>query len=122
VLTLILRHRSAIVPVRGMSTTADVGRLRDMPRVVVRDLTLTDADVARLTLESAADSHPAESPSAPESEYLVALNAGDPEYHVLIDWVAHRSVLGIVLPPGSRLLRLRNVDDLQPITLRRVDD
>ena len=30
--------------------------------------------------------------------------------------------LAIVMPPDSRIVRLRSIDDLQPLTLRRVDE
>jgi hypothetical protein len=29
--------------------------------------------------------------------------------------------VAIVMPEGSRIVRLRSVDDLQPLTLRRID-
>ena len=118
----ILRHRSQVVSVRGMSTTADVGRLHDMPRVQAHDLTMMGADSAYLTVVSLENPEGANPDAAgTESEFLIAINQGDPGWGILQDWIAHGTVLGIVVPPESRLLRLRSVDDLQPLTLRRLD-
>jgi len=42
-------------------------------------------------------------------------------FDVLQEWKQSQAVLAIVMPPDSRILRLRAIDDLQPLTLRRVD-
>ena len=41
------RRRSQLVPQRGMGVRADIGRLRDAPRVRVRDLVMTAPDATR---------------------------------------------------------------------------
>jgi hypothetical protein len=115
----ILRRRSQIVSVRGMGTTADIGRLHDMPRVQVRDLTVTGPDSARLVVAATGDDDGAG--AGAESEFLIAINEGDPGFGLLHEWIDQASVLGIVVPPDSRLLRLRCLADLQPLTLRRLD-
>ena len=118
-ISAILRHRSEIVSVRGMSTTADIGRLHDMPRVQVRDLIVTGPDSARLVVAATGDADG--TGAGAESEFLIAINEGDPGFGLLHEWIDQASVLGIVVPPDSRLLRLRCVADLQPLTLRRLD-
>jgi hypothetical protein len=51
----------------------------------------------------------------------VAIDADEPAFAILRDWQAEQQVLGVVAPNGSRILRLRALDDLQPLTLRRLD-
>ena len=48
------------------------------------------------------------------------MNENEPGYPLLREWIGRRAVLGVVLPPDSRLIRLRNLEDLQPLTLRRL--
>ncbi len=120
IVSAILRHRSQIVSVRGMSTGADIGRLHDLPRVQVRDLTMTGPESARLTVASTGGLDDVVS-GGTESSYLVSLSETDPGFGLLHEWIDHQSVLGIVLPPDTRLLRLRSLEDLQPLTLRRLD-
>jgi hypothetical protein len=118
----VLRHRAQVISVRGMSTTADVGRLHDMPRVQARDLTMMGPDSAYLTVMTTANPEGANpDPVGTEAEFLIAINEGDPGFAQLHEWIERQSILGIVVPPASRLLRLRCVDDLQPLTLRRLD-
>lgn len=118
----ILRHREQVISVRGMSTTADVGRLHDMPRVQARDLTMMGPDSAYLTVMTTANPEGANpDPVGTEAEFLIAINESDPGFAIIQDWIERQSILGMVVPPASRLLRLRSVDDLQPLTLRRLD-
>jgi hypothetical protein len=122
VFSAILRRRTQLISVRGMSTTADIGRLNDMPRVQARDLTMTGSDSARLTVVTPSDAEGARSGAGgTETEFLIAINDGDPGFAILNQWIEDQSVLGMVVPPESRLLRLRCLDDLQPLTLRRLD-
>jgi hypothetical protein len=114
-------RRASMVSVRGFGPRADVERLRDLPRVRVDGIAPSGNDRVRLQLTSA-DEVEASEPAQRDLEFWVALNADDREYAILEDWLARREVLGIVAPADNRILRLRSIDDLQPITLRRVDD
>lgn len=108
-----------MVGVRGWGTSADIGRLHDAPRVRVSELSVTGPDRARLVLVPATDAgvHAADA----AAEYLVAIDPDEPAFGTLQDWQATQQVLGAVAPDESRILRLRSLDDLQPVTLRRVD-
>jgi hypothetical protein len=127
----IWRRRAQLIPQRGMGVRADIGRLRDAPRVRVSELTMTAPDAARLALETvqgpdATDSDPAEEQRADDGpgvtfEFSIAINESEPGYPLLQDWIERQCILGVVLPPDSPLIRLRCLDDLQPLTLRRLD-
>ena len=122
VLERVWKHRRSLVGRRGWGPRADVGRLHDLPRVRVERLTLEGPDQARLVLTPVDGGEAAGSGSATaEVEATVALDERDPEYRILEEWLGARSVLGVVMPAESRLIRLRSLDDLQPITLRRLD-
>jgi len=113
-----------------MGVRADLERLRDVPRVRVSELTMTGPDVARLGLIAAPGGNrdgtdaPTEIDSDPgqrvELEYSIAMNESDPGFPLLNDWIDRQCVLGVVIPPDSKLIRLRCLEDLQPLTLRRV--
>jgi hypothetical protein len=127
----IWRRRAQLVPQRGMGVRADIGRLRDAPRVRVREFTKTAPDAARLALETvqgpdASDSAEPQEKSADEGtavtfEFSIAINESEPGFPLLQEWMERQCVLGVVLPPDSPLIRLRCLDDLQPLTLRRLD-
>jgi hypothetical protein len=130
--TTVWRRRGQWISKRGMGPRADLERLREVPRVRVGELTMTGPDAARLVLvsvdsdaEGAAegtDGPVGESggdPSAVGLEFEIEMNEDEPGYPLLREWIGRRAVLGFVLPPDSRLIRLRNLDDLQPLTLRR---
>ena len=51
----------------------------------------------------------------------MSLGADDSGFDLLHEWRRSASPLAIVIPPGSRLVRLRSIDSLQPLTLRRLD-
>ncbi len=55
-------------------------------------------------------------PATISGEFLVALDAGDPEFAILREWEAKQSVLDAVVPNGSRIIRPRSLVDLQPLT------
>jgi len=124
------RRRAQLVSQRGMGVRADLERLRDVPRVRVSELTMTGPDVARLGLIAAPGGNrdgtdaPTEIDSDPgqrvELEYSIAMNESDPGFPLLNDWIDRQCVLGVVIPPDSKLIRLRCLEDLQPLTLRRV--
>ncbi len=117
------RRRDRLVPKRGLSVRADVERLHDMPRVIVAEFSAIGADSARLTLVSAGAGRLEAAREAPVmGEFLIAISDREAGYAILRDWRDHKSVLGVVMPPDTRIMRLRSLDDLQPLTLRLLDD
>jgi hypothetical protein len=81
-------------------------------------VSITGPDIARLGLVPAR--------AEDQTDFItgnisVALNASDPEYALLCEWLEKGSDLGVVIPDGGQLIRLRNLEDLQPLTLRRID-
>jgi hypothetical protein len=114
----IWRRRATLVSKRGTGVRADVERLREVPRARLSDVSIVGRDVTRLVLVATRSEDRAE---GVDGDFSVALNASDPEYETLREWLDRGSDLGVVLPPGGRLIRLRNLEDLQPLTLRRVD-
>ena len=110
------RRRHGLVGVRGFGPGADLGRLHDAPRVRVGGLAVDGPDRARLLLIPG-DSDSATAPT----EAIVAIAEGDPEFAILQRWLEDQSVLGVVMRPDNRIIRLRSLDDLQPITLRRLE-
>jgi len=111
--SIVRRRRHGLVAERGISIGADLGRLGDAPRVRVAAVTTDGPTRVRLVLtpEGGGD----------DLDFLVSLSDADFGFGLLRDWQRSQAPLGIVLPPGSRLVRLRSVDDLQPLTLRRVE-
>ena len=114
-----------------MGVRADLARLHDVPRVRVSELTITGPDVARLALvaaqggdaditEDSADAAGADQGTSVGLEFSIAMNESDPGFPLLHDWIDRQCVLGVVMPPDSRLIRLRCLEDLQPLTLRRL--
>ncbi len=70
------------------------------------------------------DTGPGEDPElavSPTLEFLVRLDENDFGFRQLYQWEKSHTALAIVLPPDSRIMRLRSIDDLQPLTLRRLD-
>ena len=121
VLVRLWRQRRSIVGQRGFGPGADIGRLHDVPRVRVESLTVEGEDRTRVLLLPAGDEDQ-ELASEPRigTNALLALDERDPEFRILQGWQQHGSVLGMV-EPSARLIRLRSLDDLQPVTLRRLD-
>ncbi|HTD50923.1 MAG TPA: hypothetical protein VK771_10005 [Acidimicrobiia bacterium] len=116
------RRRARLFNRHGMGMHADVERLYQLARVCVSGLTMTGRDVARLGLSrNHANNHIDRTLDMVEGDYLVALKESDSEFELLHRWLEHQNVLGVVLPPQSRIIRLRCLDDLQPLTLRRLD-
>jgi hypothetical protein len=115
----ILRRRASLVSKRGFGVAADVQRLNEVPRVRIREVSIAGPDIARLRLVPARTEDAAR---VVTGDIAVALNASDAEYALLREWLDRGSDLGIVMPEGTELIRLRNVEDLQPLTLRRVED
>ncbi len=119
VVSYIRRHRRGIVAERGMSIGADLGALSDQARVRVDSVTSIGPDRIRVVLVPAPRPDDG-APRAPEDLDLVVLMAPDDfGLQLLRDWMHSQVTLAIVVPPGSRLVRLRSIEDLQPLTLRR---
>jgi hypothetical protein len=124
----IWRRRAQLVSVRGMGVRADLIRLHEVPRVRVRELTMTGPDAAHLALIAAPDEGDGngEEPAPPTEEgaigldFSIEMNESEPGWGLLQEWMERQCVLGCVLPPDSRIIRLRCLEDLQPLTLRQV--
>lgn len=105
-----------------MSIGADLRAMADQPRVRVRAVTKEGPDHVHLVL---APERPDDDRSglvpATDLDLIVALREGDFGFELLHEWHRSGSSLAIVVPPGSRIVRLRSIDDLQPLTLRRAD-
>ena len=112
--TFVLRRRHGLVAERGLSIGADLGMLGDAPRVRVAAVTQAGPDRVRLAL--------ARESGDEDLELVVSLSEDDFGFGLLHDWQRSQAALAIVMPPDSRIVRLRSVDDLQPLTLRRVDE
>jgi hypothetical protein len=116
--SFVQRRRHSFVPRRGTSIGADLGALSDQPRVRVQEVTLIGPDRVRLVLTP--DPHDEADPTA-RSALDVIVSVRDDQLELLRQWQQSASGLAIVIPPESRLIRLRSIEDLQPLTLRRVD-
>ena len=121
-MSFVLRRRHSFVPRRGTSVGADLGALSDQPRVQVQAVTVTGPGRVRLVLapEAAADSRP-EITATADLDFIVSLDEAGRELELLQGWQRSSTALAMVVPPGSRLLRLRSIDELQPLTLHRLD-
>ena len=122
VVSFVQRRRRGLVAERGTSVGADLGALSDQPRARVRDVSTIGLDSVRLVLTPEAMT--ADQPGSPTSSdlvFVVELEEGASGYRLLREWQRSGSSLAVVIPPGSRLVRLRSIDDLQPLTLRRLD-
>ena len=78
-------------------------------------------DRVRLVLTPETDRGHELSPSS-DLDFVVLLSDEEFGLDLLQEWKRSESSIAIVIPPDSRIVRLRSVDDLQPLTLRRVDD
>jgi hypothetical protein len=117
IVSRIRRHRRGLVAERGTSIGADLAALADQPRARVRSVAQDQPGRVRLVLSPVPDA----SVPGPDLEILVDLGADEFGFNQLEEWMRSQSVLAMVLPPDSHVLRLRALDDLQPLTLRRVD-
>jgi hypothetical protein len=122
VLVMVDRHRRGLVAERGTSIGSDLGALADQPRV--RILTVTQEGPDRVRVVLIPDEHPVNSPrlaTSADLDLVVSLNEDESGLALLREWKRSESWLAIVFPPDSHLVRLRSIDSLQPLTLRRVD-
>jgi hypothetical protein len=119
--TVIVRHRRrGLVAERGMSIGADLGTLRDQHRVRIVEATVTGQDRVHLRFEPEDNPDPDERAPVPALSDDVKLDEGENGFEMLCEWRDAATTLAIVYP-GSHLVRLRALDSLQPLTLRRVD-
>lgn len=119
-----VRRRGDIVAKRGLSIGADLGSLADKPRVRVRSVTKTGPDRVHLVL--APQPGPIGSPelatSSSDLNLVVFLREEEFGFELLLEWQRSESSLAIVMPANSRIVRLRSIGELQPLTLRRIDE
>ena len=122
IISIIRRNRRGVVAERGLSIGADLGALGDQPTVRVREVGTLGPDRAHVVLTPVVEPGGDPDPVAPATiELVVHLKEEDFGFRQLQEWQASHAVLAIVRPPGTRLVRLRSVDDLQPITLSCID-
>ena len=112
VVSFLRRRRRGIVAERGTSIGADLATLADQPRVRVRSVTQAGPDRVRVILTPDA---------GPDLDLHVLLRDDEFGFQLLHEWKRSECAVAMVIPPDSRLVRLRSIDDLQPVTLRRVD-
>jgi len=105
-------RRHGLEAKRGVSIGADLGKLADAPKVTVQAVTITGPDRVRVVLTPQ---------SGPDLDFVISLSERDFGFGLLRDWQRAGNAVAIVMPPDSHIVRLRAVDDLQPLTLRRVD-
>jgi hypothetical protein len=122
VVSIVRRHRRGIVAERGTSIGADLCALGDQPRVRVRAVTQSGPDRVHIVLtpETGPGGPAFEDP--PDLGLSVSLREEQFGFDLLHEWERSAKSLAIVVPPGSRIVRLRALDDLQPLTLRCVDE
>jgi hypothetical protein len=113
IIRVIRRYRRGLVSERGMSIGADLGSLGDAPQVTVTEVSRTAPDRVRVVLSN--------EDAALGFDVTVALRDSEFGSGQLEEWHQSGERLGIVIPPGSHLIRLRSITSLQHLTLRRVD-
>jgi hypothetical protein len=119
----VLRKRGGIVARRGLSIGADLAAMADQPRVRVQTVRIEGPDRVRLVLTPAAGPDDGQGLTTPSDlDLVVSLHQDDFGFELLRKWKLSESSLAIVMPPSSRIVRLRSIDDLQPLTLRRADE
>jgi hypothetical protein len=113
---MIRGRRRSVVAERGIGIGADLGGLADAPRVRVRDVHMTAPDRAEVLFA------PEDPSDGPELRFVVWLRRDDFGYGLLNQWQNDAEPVALVLPPGSHLVRLRSVESLQHLTLRRLGE
>ena len=114
------RGGKGIVAQRGTSTGADVGALIDQPRVHVISVLMYGPDRVQLRFVPV-NRDVAESTNPPEFEIIVDLTKDEFGFELLHEWKQAGTPIAIVMRRDTRIVRLRSLDDLQPLTLRRAD-
>jgi len=119
----VLRKRSGIVARRGLSIGADLAAMADQPRVRVQAVRIEGPDRVRLVLTPEAGPDDGQGlATSSDLDLVVSLHQDDFGFELLRKWKRSESSLAIVMPPNSRIVRLRSIDDLQPLTLRRAGE
>ena len=121
VIALIQRRRRGLVAERGTSVGADLGTMNDQPRVRISTVSGAGPDRVRVVLTPVGLDDPVVAVTA-DTELVVFLREDEVGFETLEDWKRRQAALAIVMVPGNELVRLRSVDDLQPLTLRRVTE
>ncbi len=122
VVRVVRRHRRGLVAERGTSIGADVAAMADQPCVRVRAVNGGGPDHVLLVLTpQPGPGAGVDDATSPDLEVLVNLREGEFGFSLLQEWRRSQAALAIVMPPDSRILRLRAVDDLQPLTLSRAN-
>ena len=121
--SIVRRRGLGVVAQRGAGIGADLGALRDAPRVHVSSVMNAGPDRVRLLLtpEPGPDDLQG-APAADDVDLTVSLDEDEFGFELLHQWKRAGTSLAIVMPPDTRIVRLRSIDDLQPLTLRRIDD
>jgi len=117
---IVRRGGRGIVAKRGMSIGADLGTLATRPRVLVRSVIQEGPERVRLILTPEADGSEA---GGSENDVDLVVHLGDDEFGfgLLHEWKRSQTPIALVLPPDSHIVRLRSIEDLQHLTLRRFD-
>ena len=114
-------HGTGIVARRGLSIGADLGTMGDRQRVRVQSVTKTGPDRVHVLLLPEASSTDGSGSVAPSDlDFVVSLTDEEFGFQLLNQWQRSASSLAVVIPPGTRLVRLRSIDDLQHLTLSRI--
>jgi hypothetical protein len=121
VVRTLLRHRSSVFSARGYGVRADIGYLNDAPRVRIQGLAPIGHDRTRIAFVPSDGSRTGEPDSPVADAFIVELSEQDAGFELLRQWLNQEADLAIVVPPASRIIRLRSISDLQPLTLRRID-
>ena len=85
-----------------------------LPEVRLTDVTITDADRVDLVLE-----HPNDASS---ERFAVAIDVPSLALSTLRRWHDGRARLLLIVPAGRNIVRLRRLDGLEALTLRRFAD
>ena len=122
VVSFVRRRRWGLEARRGLSIGADLGMLRDTPKVTVRAVEPAGPDSVRVIFTPQPSGEGgAAAPEPPELDLRVSLTEGDSGFELLRQWQQAGTTVAIVMPADSHIVRLRSVEDLQPLTLRRID-
>ncbi len=124
VVSTIRTRGRGLVSRRGTGIEADLGAMAGRPTVRVRSVLAVGGDRVELVLgNDPSSTTPGTGDAETEDTHLVVfLDANDFAFEQLHHWRRDGTELAMVMPPGSHILRLRSVDELQPVTLRLAGD